>query len=111
MVIQAKEKEDFDAKLSKALEGNILTLNKLANKDTIDELDQRSKKITQIVEFQSNETLLLDTEIKDQSEILLLNNEILEKDKEINEKEIQNILVASENQDKIDGLDSYICNC
>ena len=90
----SKEKEDFDAKLSKALEGNILTLNKLANKDTIDELDQRSKKITQIVEFQSNETLLLDTEIKDQSEILLLNNEILEKDKEINEKEIQNILVA-----------------
>ena len=61
------------------------------------------------MEFQSNETLLLDTEIKDQSEILLLNNEILEKDKEINEKEIQNILVASENQDKIDGLDSYIC--
>ena len=102
----SKEKEDFDAKLSKALEGNILTLNKLANKDTIDELDQRSKKITQIVEFQSNETLLLDTEIKDQSEILLLNNEILEKDKEINEKEIQNILVASENQDKIDGLDT-----
>ena len=102
----SKEKEEFDAKLSKALEGNILTLNKLANKDTIDELDQRSKKITQIVEFQSNETLLLDTEIKDQSEILLLNNEILEKDKEINEKEIQNILVASENQDKIDGLDT-----
>lgn len=102
----SKEKEDFDAKLSKALEGNILTLNKLSNKDTIDELDQRSKKITQIVEFQSNETLLLDTEIKDQSEILLLNNEILEKDKEINEKEIQNILVASENQDKIDGLDT-----
>ena len=102
----SKEKEEFDAKLSKALEGNILTLNKLANKDTIDELDQRSKKITQIVEFQSNETLLLDTEIKDQSEILLLNNEILEKDKEINEKEIQNILVASDNQDKIDGLDT-----
>ena len=102
----SKEKEDFDAKLSKALEGNILTLNKLANKDTIDELDQRSKKITQIVEFQSNETLLLDTEIKDQSEILLLNNEILEKDKEINEKEIQNVLVASENQDKIEGLDT-----
>ena len=102
----SREKEDFDAKLSKALEGNILTLNKLSNKDTIDELDQRSKKITQIVEFQSNETLLLDTEIKDQSEILLLNNEILEKDKEINEKEIQNILVASENQDKIDGLDT-----
>jgi len=102
----SKEKEEFDAKLSKALEGNILTLNKLANKDTIDELDQRSKKITQIVEFQSNETLLLDTEIKDQSEILLLNNEILEKDKEINEKEIQNVLVASENQDKIEGLDT-----
>lgn len=102
----SKEKEEFDAKLSKALEGNILTLNKLSNKDTIDELDQRSKKITQIVEFQSNETLLLDTEIKDQSEILLLNNEILEKDKEINEKEIQNILVASDNQDKIDGLDT-----
>ena len=102
----SKEKEEFDAKLSKALEGNILTLNKLSNKDTIDELDQRSKKITQIVEFQSNETLLLDTEIKDQNEILLLNNEILEKDKEINEKEIQNILVASENQDKIDGLDT-----
>ena len=102
----SKEKEEFDAKLSKALEGNILTLNKLANKDTIDELDQRSKKITQIVEFQSNETLLLDTEIKDQSEILLLNNEILEKDKEINEKEIQNILAASDNQDKIDGLDT-----
>jgi len=102
----SKEKEDFDAKLSKALEGNILTLNKLSNKDTIDELDRRSKKITQIVEFQSNEPLLLDTEIKDQSEILLLNNEILEKDKEINEKEIQNILVASENQDKVDGLDT-----
>ena len=102
----SKEKEEFDAKLSKALEGNILTLNKLSNKDTIDELDQRSKKITQIVEFQSNETLLLDTEIKDQSEILLLNNEILEKDKEINEKEIQNVLVASENQDKIEGLDT-----
>ena len=102
----SKEKEDFDAKLSKALEGNILTLNKLSNKDTIDELDQRSKKITQIVEFQSNETLLLDTEIKEHGEILLLNNAILEKDKEIDEKEIQNVLVALENEDKIDGLDT-----
>ena len=106
----SKEKVDFDAKLSKALEGNILTLNKLSNNDTIEELDQRSKKITQIVEFQSNETLLLNKEVKEQSEPLLLNNEIIEKNKKIDEKDIQNDLEAealssSEINEKVDDSD------
>ena len=74
----SKEKENFDAKLSKALEGNILVLNKLSNNDNIDEIDKRSKKITQIVEYQSNDSLLLNKEIKDKSEILVLSNEIKE---------------------------------
>ena len=74
----SKEKENFDSKLSKALEGNILVLNKLSNNDNIDEIDKRSKKITQIVEYQSNDSLLLNKEIKDKSEILVLSNEIKE---------------------------------
>ena len=72
----SKEKEDFDFKISKALDGNILVLNKVYSNDSTDEIDKRTKKITQIVEHQSKSTLLLNKEIGVDSQVLLLNKEI-----------------------------------
>jgi len=69
-----QSKEDFSQKLSKALDGNILTLNKVCDTVSSDNIDNRSKKITEIVEYQS--ALLLKNEVNYDKSALLLENEI-----------------------------------
>ena len=71
----ASEKEEFNQKISKALDGNVLVLNKIYGSDSNDNIDQRSKKITEIVEHQT--ALLLNQEVSESGNVtLLLNNEI-----------------------------------
>ncbi len=71
----ASEKEEFNQKISKALDGNVLVLNKIHGSDSNDNIDQRSKKITEIVEHQT--ALLLNQEVSESGNVtLLLNNEI-----------------------------------
>ena len=86
----ASEKEEFNQKISKALDGNVLVLNKIHGSDSNDNIDQRSKKITEIVEHQTalllnqevsesgNVTLLLNSEINN-DETLILNKEVADK--------------------------------
>ena len=86
----ASEKEEFNQKISKALDGNVLVLNKIYGSDSNDNIDQRSKKITEIVEHQTalllnqevsesgNVTLLLNSEINNE-ETLILNKEVADK--------------------------------
>ena len=86
----ASEKEEFNQKISKALDGNVLVLNKIYGSDSNDNIDQRSKKITEIVEHQTalllnqevsesgNVTLLLNSEINN-DETLILNKEVADK--------------------------------
>ncbi len=86
----ASEKEEFNQKISKALDGNVLVLNKIYGSDSNDNIDQRSKKITEIVEHQTalllnqevsesgNVTLLLSSEINN-DETLILNKEVADK--------------------------------
>ena len=69
-----QSEEDFSQKLSKALDGNILTLNKVCDTGSSDNIDNRSKKITEIVEYQS--ALLLKNEVNYDKSALLLENEI-----------------------------------
>ena len=69
------EKEEFNQRLSKALEGNVLILNKVYGTDSSENVDQRSKKITEIVEHQS--ALILEQEVNNpSSSILILNQEV-----------------------------------
>ena len=71
----ASEKEEFNQKISKALDGNVLVLNKIHGSDSNDNIDQRSKKITEIVEHQT--ALLLNQEVSESGNVtLLLNSEI-----------------------------------
>ena len=71
----ASEKEEFNQKISKALDGNVLVLNKIYGSDSNDNIDQRSKKITEIVEHQT--ALLLNQEVSESGNVtLLLNSEI-----------------------------------
>ena len=83
------EKEEFNEKVSKALDGNVLVLNKIYGNDSKENIDQRTKKITEIVEHQSalllnqevslrRETTLLLTQEVDENETLVLNKEVAE---------------------------------
>ena len=83
------EKEEFNQKVSKALDGNVLVLNKIYGNDSKENIDQRTKKITEIVEHQSalllnqevshgRETTLLLTQEVDENETLVLNKEVAE---------------------------------
>jgi len=81
------EKEEFNQKISKALDGNVLVLNKIYGSDSKDNIDQRSKKITEIVEHQS--ALLLNQEVTSGTEsALLLSNEAHENETLILTKEV-----------------------
>ena len=81
------EKEEFNQKISKALDGNVLVLNKIYGSDSKDNIDQRSKKITEIVEHQS--ALLLNQEVTSGTEsALLLSNEAHENEMLILTKEV-----------------------
>ncbi|MCI5054118.1 MAG: hypothetical protein MRY23_04815 [Pelagibacteraceae bacterium] len=81
------EKEEFNQKISKALDGNVLVLNKIYGSDSKDNIDQRSKKITEIVEHQS--ALLLNQEVSSGTEsALLLSNEVHENEALILNKEV-----------------------
>ena len=81
------EKEEFNQKISKALDGNVLVLNKIYGSDSKDNIDQRSKKITEIVEHQS--ALLLNQEVTSGTETaLLLSNEAHENETLILTKEV-----------------------
>lgn len=72
----SNEKEEFNQRLAKALDGNVLVLNKVYGSDSNSNIDQRSKKITEIIEHQS--ALILNNEIKDSSDkTLLLEQEVL----------------------------------
>ena len=83
----ASEKEEFNQKISKALDGNVLVLNKIYGSDSNDNIDQRSKKITEIVEHQT--ALLLNQEVSESGNItLLLNNEINNEETLILNKEV-----------------------
>ena len=83
------EKEEFNQKVSKALDGNVLVLNKIYGNDSKENIDLRTKKITEIVEHQSalllnqevshgRETTLLLTQEVDENETLVLNKEVAE---------------------------------
>ena len=83
------EKEEFNQKVSKALDGNVLVLNKIYGNDSKENIDQRTKKITEIVEHQSalllnqevshgRETTLLLSQEVDENETLVLNKEVAE---------------------------------
>ena len=83
------EKEEFNQKVSKALDGNVLVLNKIYGNDSKENIDQRTKKITEIVEHQSalllnqevsygSETTLLLSQEVDENETLVLNKEVAE---------------------------------
>jgi len=86
------EKEEFNQRLAKALDGNVLVLNKVYGSDSNSNIDQRSKKITEIIEHQSalvlnNEikdssarTLLLEQEVSRADDVLTLENEVEEDD-------------------------------
>ena len=81
------EKEEFNQKISKALDGNVLVLNKIYGSDSKDNIDQRSKKITEIVEHHS--ALLLNQEVTSGTEsALLLSNEAHENETLILTKEV-----------------------
>jgi len=81
------EKEEFNQKISKALDGNVLVLNKIYGSDSKDNIDQRSKKITEIVEHQS--ALLLNQEVTSGTEsALFLSNEAHENETLILTKEV-----------------------
>ena len=81
------EKEEFNQKISKALDGNVLVLNKIYGSDSKDNIDQRSKKITEIVEHQS--ALLLNQEVTSGTRsALLLSNEVHENEALILNKEV-----------------------
>jgi len=83
----ASEKEEFNQKISKALDGNVLVLNKIHGSDSNDNIDQRSKKITEIVEHQT--ALLLNQEVSESGNVtLLLNNEINNEETLILNKEV-----------------------
>lgn len=83
----ASEKEEFNQKISKALDGNVLVLNKIHGSDSYDNIDQRSKKITEIVEHQT--ALLLNQEVSESGNVtLLLNNEIKNEEVLILNKEV-----------------------
>jgi hypothetical protein len=103
----SKEKENFDFKISKALDGNILVLNRVYSNDSNDEIDKRTKKITQIVEHQSKNTLLLNKEIEVDSQVLLLNKEIqgegetlILENKNLETLELQNIVEEPSKENK-----------
>ena len=71
----SNEKEEFNQRLAKALDGNVLVLNKVYGSDSNSNIDQRSKKITEIIEHQS--ALILNNEIKDSPDkTLLLEQEV-----------------------------------
>ncbi len=83
------EKEEFNQKVSKALDGNVLVLNKIYGNDSKENIDQRTKKITEIVEHQSalllnqevshgRETTLLLSQEVNENETLVLNKEVAE---------------------------------
>ena len=83
------EKEEFNEKVSKALDGNVLVLNKIYGNDSKENIDQRTKKITEIVEHQSalllnqevshgRETTLLLSQEVDKNETLILDKEVAE---------------------------------
>jgi hypothetical protein len=81
------EKEEFNQKISKALDGNVLVLNKIYGSDSKDNIDQRSKKITEIVEHQS--ALLLNQEVTSGTgSSLLLSNEVHENEVLVLNKEV-----------------------
>lgn len=83
------EKEEFNEKVSKALDGNVLVLNKIYGNDSKENIDLRTKKITEIVEHQSalllnqevshgRETTLLLSQEVDKNETLILDKEVAE---------------------------------
>lgn len=67
------EKNDFESKVSRATEGNVLVLNKIFDQNTTEDLDQRTKKITEIVQHQN--ALLLNKEVLTDDDVLVLDQE------------------------------------
>lgn len=78
----AKEENDFNDKVAKALEGNILVLNKIYENKSVDEIDKRSKKVIEIVEHQIQDVLTLDKEVSSVQQTLLLNREVEDQDQQ-----------------------------
>jgi len=78
----AKEENDFNDKVAKALEGNILVLNKIYENKSVDEIDKRSKKVIEIVEHQIQDVLTLDKEVSSVQQTLLLHREVEEQDQQ-----------------------------
>jgi hypothetical protein len=81
----AKEEKNFNDKVAKALEGNILVLNKIYENKSVDEIDKRSKKVIEIVNHQIQDVLTLDKEVLSTQEPLLLNREVEEADQDLSE--------------------------
>jgi len=78
----AKEENDFNDKVAKALEGNILVLNKIYENKSVDEIDKRSKKVIEIVEHQIQDVLTLDKEVSSVQQTLLLHREVEDQDQQ-----------------------------
>ena len=69
-------------RLQKALEGNILVLNKIYENKSVDEIDKRSKKVIEIVEHQIQDVLTLDKEVSSVQQTLLLHREVEDQDQQ-----------------------------